>query len=1218
MLLSFAICCGGTFLLSGCDQSSQSEIETPDKPDDPKDDDKKDDDVGSAQETTLKVQGFTEQLISWPSNAYENIAASDAVFRYISGSSSSGSVLQSMTLAKGTASNSMYKWYALNYHYRFLIYTKDIPNGYAFEKIICENCGNRTYTATQLVDRDGDYVHECSCSANGATITTKVFWTRFHYTITFNANGGSCDVSSKEMLFDTNYSTQYGSLPTPTRAGYTFGGWYTSTSYTTRFYASTLVTSNYTLYAKWTANKYTVTFSANGGSGTMSNISATYDNWVRVTTNAYTRRGYTFAGWLASGLGSNAKIWKNSTTTDLTSSLIIHDYAEIRNCTDTNGATVKLTAQWTPITYTLKFYSGGGTGSMTDRTVTFDQNFTLVNNGTFKRTGYTFCGWSFTGLDPYPHYYGTSATSQSSTVATSFSHSISDTTTGYYKNLLSSSGTASVTAVWSANTYNVSFCLNDGTTGVNMFVPNAITSGATSNGLTVSWDDSTSIMTVNGTETGSVDIMSVPIKYSIGDEYTISTQLVGGSVTGTSGTPFWTFDFYGNGGRKLYSDAPVKSTKFTHKFNIDSTNYTDGETGLIYVRIYNYYSPVYTNAKIKIKIEKGSTATDFSFNTKKVTYDVLPYGTLPVPTRGGYDFVGWSSSLLTDNTLSYTRTDTTWATGWYTGLALKDKGIALLDGKTYRLSFDLKTTGGTETIPWSNNLLFINDNTKPNSLRVRKTGESATSTSITSTWTRYYGDFTYASDTTSSWKTDQVHIYPNFTDKTTQIVMANLELICLSDATYVTSSTYVKIPCDHTLYAQWKPISRNVNIVVKSSTASDVDTFSESVAGMNSLEYSYYNCPTDGNEPNMISGTISTTSASFGVADRKTFKLSTSAKSGYVFINYSTTNSLPSAASPLGSPLNYSSSITTNTTIYLWFKAVSANQAKYDSTESYWYFEDGMTLQSYVGTSMNSTLNSNIDKTSSGIDSIKYYNKGAQTVKLYSYGGETYGYLTAPKTMKLRFSGTTYTFTQGQTYWFKYEPIRWRITDYKASRYNFDGTMTPWFDFGSHHTNFWYASDKIIYASQMTANQYSIGPNSTGGYLDTYVKAWKDDAYTMDAAIRESTFNYLTNMSANYTVFNSQTNSSDVKTVDSSFRLRVANVEELCANYDDLRAKPTDYVAFLLGVNSDQYCDYFTRDVGKKYYNMAGIGVDGRVHDYYTNQFMGMRIVTNFSEGSRY
>ena len=1196
MLLSFAICCGGTFLLSGCDQSSQSEIETPDKPDDPKDDDKKDDDVGSAQETTLKVQGFTEQLISWPSNAYENIAASDAVFRYISGSSSSGSVLQSMTLAKGTASNSMYKWYALNYHYRFLIYTKDIPNGYAFEKIICENCGNRTYTATQLVDRDGDYVHECSCSANGATITTKVFWTRFHYTITFNANGGSCDVSSKEMLFDTNYSTQYGSLPTPTRAGYTFGGWYTSTSYTTRFYASTLVTSNYTLYAKWTANKYTVTFSANGGSGTMSNISATYDNWVRVTTNAYTRRGYTFAGWLASGLGSNAKIWKNSTTTDLTSSLIIHDYAEIRNCTDTNGATVKLTAQWTPITYTLKFYSGGGTGSMTDRTVTFDQNFTLVNNGTFKRTGYTFGGWSFTGLDPYPHYYGTSSTSQSSTVATSFSHSISDTTIGYYKNLLSSSGIVSVTAVWSANTYNVFFDNNDGSTGTNLLKFNDY------------------VMLQNRDNTGT-EVAFKADNLVIGETYTFSSA---------QPVSWFKISVHHDGYGSVEKYVASGFTSFTFTMSIDS-HYTESQAQYIFI------ATKYDSSKgnvvpssisgfdgFNLKIEKGSTATKYTEPAKKVTYDVLPYGTLPVPTRGGYDFVGWSSSLLTDNTLSYTRTDTTWATGWYTGLALKDKGIALLDGKTYRLSFDLKTTGGTETIPWSNNLLFINDNTKPNSLRVRKTGESATSTSITSTWTRYYGDFTYASDTTSTWKTDQVHIYPNFTDKTTQIVMANLELICLSDATYVTSSTYVKIPCDHTLYAQWKPISRNVNIVVKSSTASDVDTFSESVAGMNSLEYSYYNCPTDGNEPNMISGTISTTSASFGVADRKTFKLTTSAKSGFVFINYSTTNSLPSAASPLGSPLSYSSSITTNTTIYLWFKAVSANQAKYDSTESYWYFEDGMTLQSYVGTSMNSTLNSNIDKTSSGIDSIKYYNKGEQTVKLYSYGGETYGYLTAPKTMKLRFSGTTYTFTQGQTYWFKYEPIRWRITDYKASRYNFDGTMTPWFDFGSHHTNFWYASDKIIYASQMTANQYSIGPNSTGGYLDTYVKAWKDDAYTMDAAIRESTFNYLTNMSANYTVFNSQTNSSDVKTVDSSFRLRVANVEELCANYDDLRAKPTDYVAFLLGVNSDQYCDYFTRDVGKKYYNMAGIGVDGRVHDYYTNQFMGMRIVTNFSEGSRY
>ena len=53
MLLSFAVYCGGTFLLAGCDKSSQSEIETPDKPDNPKDEDKKDD--GDGNKKMMKI-----------------------------------------------------------------------------------------------------------------------------------------------------------------------------------------------------------------------------------------------------------------------------------------------------------------------------------------------------------------------------------------------------------------------------------------------------------------------------------------------------------------------------------------------------------------------------------------------------------------------------------------------------------------------------------------------------------------------------------------------------------------------------------------------------------------------------------------------------------------------------------------------------------------------------------------------------------------------------------------------------------------------------------------------------------------------------------------------------------------------------------------------------------------------------------------------------------
>lgn len=67
--------------------------------------------------------------------------------------------------------------------------------------------------------------------------------------VTFNANGGSCSTANKTV---TKGST-YGTLPTPTRSGYTFNGWYTSASGGTKVTSSTTVsaTSDHTLYAQW-------------------------------------------------------------------------------------------------------------------------------------------------------------------------------------------------------------------------------------------------------------------------------------------------------------------------------------------------------------------------------------------------------------------------------------------------------------------------------------------------------------------------------------------------------------------------------------------------------------------------------------------------------------------------------------------------------------------------------------------------------------------------------------------------------------------------------------------------------------------------------------------------------------------------------------------------------------------------------------------------------
>ena len=87
------------------------------------------------------------------------------------------------------------------------------------------------------------------------------------YLVTFNANNGTVSPASMTVI----YGSTYGTLPTPTRTGYTFAGWYTAASGGSQITSNSIVsiTANQTLYAHWT-NTYTVSYNANGGTGTPS------------------------------------------------------------------------------------------------------------------------------------------------------------------------------------------------------------------------------------------------------------------------------------------------------------------------------------------------------------------------------------------------------------------------------------------------------------------------------------------------------------------------------------------------------------------------------------------------------------------------------------------------------------------------------------------------------------------------------------------------------------------------------------------------------------------------------------------------------------------------------------------------------------------------------------------------------------------------------------
>ena len=138
---------------------------------------------------------------------------------------------------------------------------------------------------------------------------------------------------------------------------YTFGGWNKADG-TAWDYASDKVTDNITLYAKWAANTYTITFDTAGGSE-IAPITQDYGT-VITAPEAPTREGYTFIGW----------------------------DKEIPTTMPAENMTV--TAQWEINQYTITFDTAGGSEIAP---ITQDYGTAIVSPADPTREGYTFIGW---------------------------------------------------------------------------------------------------------------------------------------------------------------------------------------------------------------------------------------------------------------------------------------------------------------------------------------------------------------------------------------------------------------------------------------------------------------------------------------------------------------------------------------------------------------------------------------------------------------------------------------------------------------------------------------------------------------------------------------------------------------------------------------------------------------------------------------------------------
>ena len=248
-------------------------------------------------------------------------------------------------------------------------------------------------TVVTAVDASSPVTYTYDCGNNYSNTFT-FLPTPVSYTVTFNANGGSCDTSSKSVT----YGSTYGTLSTPTRTGYSFSGWYTSASGGSHVTSNTTVslTSNQTLYAHWTADTYTATFNANGGSCSTSNKSVTYGSTYG-TLPTPTRTGYSFTGWYTSASGGTQVT--SSTTVSITSNQTLYAHW----------------AQDEPSSYTVSFNANGGSCSTSSKSVTYGSTYGTLPTPT--RTGYSFSGW-------YTSASGGSQVTSSTTVNKDYDHTL--------------------------------------------------------------------------------------------------------------------------------------------------------------------------------------------------------------------------------------------------------------------------------------------------------------------------------------------------------------------------------------------------------------------------------------------------------------------------------------------------------------------------------------------------------------------------------------------------------------------------------------------------------------------------------------------------------------------------------------------------------------------------------------------------------------------------
>lgn len=522
-------------------------------------------------------------------------------------------------------------------------------------------------------------------------------WSANTYNVTFDLQGGAGGNSNVQATYDSAMPT----ITVPARTGYQFAGYYDQAEGGTKYYnadgSSAAIwnkTGNATLYAQWIINNYQVTFDANGGSGSMNAEDFVYGETKQLSTNSFIRTGYVFAGWATNadtgeekykdsesvsnltvepdGVVTLYAVWKPITyqvvfegngadsgsmenqqmtydtetalnqvgyekkgyhllgwATTVDAKKVVYENREnVKNLADTQDKTVTLYAVWGANTYQVEFHANGGEGTMEPQSFVYDEAAKALSENLYSRDGYIFLGWASTDTTKTVEY----------------------TDKQQVQNLVTEQGgVMDLYAVWKAMNFTVSFDANEGnTTATSQRVtngtpygtlPDATRTGYTFAGWYTEKDGGTAITEDTTVDTAEDIILYAhwtALKFTVsfdsnkGEGSSEPTKVNDIKVTYDStytGLPTPSRDGYYFNGWYTEKDGGTKVDRYTKVSLLeDQTLYAQWRAAS-YSITFNTNEGAYTDGTTDSKITQ--------------TYDNEYQLPEEIPTRAGYNFVGW-------------------------------------------------------------------------------------------------------------------------------------------------------------------------------------------------------------------------------------------------------------------------------------------------------------------------------------------------------------------------------------------------------------------------------------------------------------------------------------------------------------------------------------------------------------------------------------------------